>query len=68
MAAYRKEYLPGYTGFVPQKKNVFGCTAGDTNRLLTNRMVKPSLVDIENSTKTQVLTGRDFFAKTPNQG
>jgi len=29
---YKKEYLPGYTGFVPQKNEMFGMTAGDINR------------------------------------
>ena len=29
---YRKEYLPGYTGFVPTKNDHFGMTAGDINK------------------------------------
>ena len=29
---FRKEYLPGYTGFVPNKSDLFGMTAGDINR------------------------------------
>ncbi len=29
---YKKEYLPGYTGFVPSKNDMFGMTAGDINR------------------------------------
>ena len=32
---YKKNYLPGYTGHVPKKNEIFGCTAGDTNRLIT---------------------------------
>ena len=31
---YDKEYLPGYSGHVPKKNEVFGCTAGDINRLI----------------------------------
>ena len=31
---YDKQYLPGYTGHVPKKNEVFGCTAGDINRLI----------------------------------
>jgi hypothetical protein len=31
---YRKEYLPGYTGHVPKKMEIFGCTSGDTNRII----------------------------------
>jgi hypothetical protein len=29
---FKKEYLPGYTGFVPEKNNLFGMTAGDINK------------------------------------
>ncbi len=29
---YVREYLPGYTGFVPTKNNLFGKTAGSINR------------------------------------
>ncbi len=29
---FSKEYLPGYTGHVPQKNDMFGMTAGDINR------------------------------------
>ena len=31
---FRKEYLPGYTGHVPKKMEVFGCTAGETNKII----------------------------------
>jgi hypothetical protein len=33
---YKKEYLPGYTGHVPKKMEVFACTAGETNRIIIN--------------------------------
>lgn len=29
---FNKEYLPGYTGHVPAKNDMFGMTAGDINR------------------------------------
>lgn len=29
---FKKEYLPGYTGHVPTKNDMFGMTAGDINR------------------------------------
>jgi len=35
VADFKKQYLPGYTGFVPKKNEIFGCTAGDINRILT---------------------------------
>lgn len=25
---YKKQYLPGYTGYIPQKYNTFGITVG----------------------------------------
>ena len=31
---YRKEYLPGYTGHVPYKYELYGVTAGDANKIL----------------------------------
>jgi hypothetical protein len=35
MTTYKRQYLPGYTGFVPLKKEIFGCTQGDVNRITT---------------------------------
>ena len=29
---FKKEYLPGYTGHVPAKNDMFGMTAGDINK------------------------------------
>lgn len=29
---FTKEYLPGYTGHVPSKNDMFGKTAGEINR------------------------------------
>lgn len=40
---YKKEYLPGYTGHVPKKMEVFACTAGETNRIIINQSRKVSL-------------------------
>jgi len=39
--------LPGYTGHVPKKNEIFGCTSGDTNKLITKEGNKPSEYDIE---------------------
>jgi hypothetical protein len=39
--------LPGYTGHVPKKNEIFGCTAGDINSLVTKAAQKPSKYDIE---------------------
>lgn len=34
---YKKEYLPGYTGHVPKKNDVFGMTAGEVNRTIISK-------------------------------
>ena len=44
---YKKEYLPGYTGHVPKKNEVYGCTAGDINKIITNTGYKPSNYDVD---------------------
>jgi hypothetical protein len=31
---YNKRYLPGYSGHVPRKNDLFGITAGDANKIL----------------------------------
>ena len=31
---FNKEYLPGYTGHVPSKNNLFGLTAGSINQAI----------------------------------
>jgi hypothetical protein len=30
--AHKKEYLPGYTGHVPKKNEIYGLTAGEINK------------------------------------
>lgn len=44
---FRKDYLPGYTGHVPKKNEIFGCTAGDVNRIITGKGYKPSNFDVD---------------------
>ena len=34
---FKKEYLPGYTGHVPKKNDVFGMTAGEVNRTIISK-------------------------------
>ena len=33
---FKKEYLPGYTGHVPNKNELFGMTAGDINKKIVD--------------------------------
>ena len=37
---YDNNYLPGYTGHVPKKDRIFGCTAGDINNLIAEKEIK----------------------------
>ena len=42
---YAREYLPGYTGFVPTKNNLFGKTSGSINREICITGGNPSKLD-----------------------
>jgi len=47
MVDFRKEYLPGYTGHVPKKNEIYGLTMGDINRVLTGKAYKPSNFEVD---------------------
>ena len=64
---YKKEYLPGYTGHVPKKNEVYGCTAGDINKIITNTGYKPSNFDVDISVGKPQYAQRDFYSKPPQQ-
>lgn len=32
-----RDYLPGYTGYIPQKMNTYGMTVGEINRRLVSK-------------------------------
>jgi len=34
---FKKMFSPGYTGHVPHKKNLFGITTGNANRILVTK-------------------------------
>ena len=44
---YQKQYLPGYTGHVPKKNEIFGCSEGDINKILSGTIHKPSNYDVD---------------------
>ena len=65
---YKKEYLPGYTGHVPKKNEIFGCTAGDINRIITGQGYKPSNYDVDIAVGSQVVHAqRTFYSKPPEK-
>lgn len=60
---YDKNYLPGYTGHVPKRNEIFGCTSGDINQLITGEGQKPSPYDIDTHITKPNYEQRDFFDK-----
>ena len=64
---YKKEYLPGYTGHVPKKNEIYGCTAGDINKIITKVAYKPSNYDVDISVGKPSYAQRDFYNNPPTQ-
>ena len=62
---YRKEYLPGYTGFVPKKNDIYGCTAGDINRIIRGEGDKPSNYEVDVAVGKPGFATREFYSKPP---
>jgi hypothetical protein len=64
---YNKQYLPGYTGFVPRKNDVYGCTAGDINRIITETGYKPSNYDVDVTQGKPQFAQRELYSNPPTQ-
>ena len=64
---FKKEYLPGYTGHVPKKNDIFGCTAGDINRILTRQAYKSSNYDVDIAQQPVMHAQRTFYSKPPEK-
>jgi hypothetical protein len=62
---YKKEYLPGYTGHAPKKNEVYGCTAGDINRIIMGAADKPSNYDVDVAVGKPSYATREFYSKPP---
>lgn len=39
---FKREYLPGYTGHVPYKKEIYGCSLGEVNKIVLGKPVQKS--------------------------
>ena len=63
--SYKKEYLPGYTGHAPKKNEVYGCTAGDINRIIMGGGTKPSNYDVDVSVGKPSYATRENYSKPP---
>ena len=58
---YDKQFLPGYTGHVPESKQIFGVTAGDANKLINGEKTKPSNYNIDVCQSKPQYQQRDYF-------
>lgn len=63
--SYKKEYLPGYTGHAPKKNEVYGCTAGDINRIIMGTGNKPSNFDVDVSVGKPSYATRANYSQPP---
>lgn len=59
---YKKEYLPGYTGHVPKKNEIYGCTSGDINKIITKQGYKPSNYDVDIAVGKIQYAQREFYS------
>ena len=62
---YKKEYLPGYTGHAPKKNEVYGCTAGDINRIIMGAGNKPSNYDVDVAVGKPAYANRENYSNPP---
>jgi len=54
----KREYLPGYTGYIPQKMSTYGVTVGEVNRrLVINEKPAEAPADVE---RKLYLTAKDM--------
>ena len=60
---FSKEYLPGYTGHVPSKNNLFGLTAGSINQAIIE--TNGEAWDLAGLTTSGAVTSRIYSEKAP---
>ena len=55
---FNRDYLPGYTGHIPYKKEIYGCTLGDINKIVMGKPTnKVSNFEVDDqSSNNKVLT------------
>ena len=62
----KKEYLPGYTGFVARKKDVYGCTVGEVSRQLNHESFKYTNFTADNEAQSGVNRYKTYYSHKPN--
>lgn len=50
---------------MPRKNDVYGCTAGDINKIITKTGYKPSNYDVEVATGKPQFAQRDLYSNPP---
>ena len=64
---YKKEFIPGYTGHAPKRNEVFGCTAGDINKIIMGTGGKPSNYDVDVAVGKPSYATRQNYSQPPAQ-
>ena len=62
---YSKNYLPGYTGHVPKKNEIFGSTAGQINKIITKTGEPNSKYDIDVAISKPYYEQNDYQVNPP---
>ena len=60
---FNKEYVPGYTGHVPSKNNIFGLTAGSINQAIIS--TEGNAWDLAGLTTSGALSSTIYSNKAP---
>lgn len=61
----KKDYLPGYTGFVARKKDVYGCTVGETSRQLKHESYKYTNFTADNEAESGINRNKTHYSHKP---
>lgn len=61
----KKDYLPGYTGFVARKKDVYGCTVGETSRQLKHESYKYTNFTADNEAAGGINRNKTYYSSKP---
>jgi len=61
----KKEYLPGYTGFVPKKKEIYGVTLGESSRQLNHESFKYTNFTADNEASSGINRHKWFYSAKP---
>jgi hypothetical protein len=62
---YSKNYLPGYTGHVPKKNEIFGSTAGQINKIITKTGEPNSKYDVDVAISKPYYEQNDYQVNPP---